>query len=94
MTEIISVKMTSTKRSLAVLGPTSNESLFIDFTPTNGRFLKMHHQYTFTRYIVRGLHWRVIYFLLEQEEVETPLRLRKMIFQSVKRVARKKKTPC
>ena len=37
-----------------------------------------------------GLYWLVIYFLLEQEEVETPLRLRKTIFQSVKQVARKK----
>ena len=81
--------MTSIKRSRAVfLGP--NESLFIDFTPTNGRFLKMNHQYTCTRYIVRGLYWRFVYFLLEQEEVETPLRLRKMIFQSVKQAARKK----
>ena len=50
----------------------------------------MHHQYTCTRYIVRGLYWLVIYFLLEQEEVETPLRFRKMIFQSVKQVAQKK----
>ena len=39
---------------------------------------------------MRGLYWRVIYFLLEQDEVETPLRLRKMIFQSVKQAARKK----
>lgn len=39
---------------------------------------------------MRGLYWRVIYFLLEQEEVETPLRLKKMIFQTVKQVARKK----
>ena len=39
---------------------------------------------------MRGLYWLVIYFLLEQEEVETPLRFRKMIFQSVKQVAQKK----
>ena len=84
--------MTTIKRSRAVfLGP--NELLFIDFTPTNGRFLKMNHQYTCTRYIVRGPYCLVIYFLFEQEDAETPLRLRKMIFQSVKQTARKK-NPC